>query len=58
MPVDRKLLEILVCPATHVPVKPLAKERLALLNNAVAGGDVSYLDGTRCSEALGRGTDN
>ena len=52
MPVDPRLLEILVCPATRVPVKALAKERLKKLNNAIAAGAVSYADGTKCNETL------
>jgi len=46
MSVDKKLLEILVCPVTKVPVKPLSKDRLAILNRHVEEGEVHYVDGS------------
>ena len=53
MTVDRRLLEILVCPITRVPVKALSKERLSALNRQVAQGAVKHLDGTTVEGALG-----
>jgi len=50
--VDKKLLEILVCPATKVPVKPLGKDRLAILNRCIEAGEVRYADGTTVPAAL------
>ena len=38
MSVDPKLLEILVCPVTKVSVRMLGKQKLAVLNRAIAGG--------------------
>ena len=52
MSVDRNLLEILVCPVTKTPVKALAKDRLAILNQAVEGGAVSYVDGSKVDTPL------
>ncbi len=52
MAVDRKLLEILCCPVTKVPVEPLARERLERLNQAVKQGKVCYVDGRRVEEPL------
>ena len=52
MSVDKRLLEILVCPVTKVPVKPLAKDQLAVLNREVEGGNVSHADGRPVSESL------
>ena len=46
MSVDPKLLEILVCPITKVSVKVLGKQKLAVLNRAVAEGGVKHMDGT------------
>ncbi len=52
MAVDRKLLEILCCPVTKVPVEPLARERLDRLNEAVKQGKVRYVDGRPVEEPL------
>jgi len=46
MAVDRKLLEILVCPATKVPVKVLSKPKLKQLNAQIDSGHVRYVDGS------------
>ncbi|MDN3516024.1 Trm112 family protein [Aquisalimonas lutea] len=46
MAVDRKLLEILCCPVTKVPVEPLPRERLDALNALVEQGQALYQDGT------------
>ena len=56
MAVDRKLLEILCCPVTKVPVKLLDKARVKRLNEEIDGGEVRYVDGSpvreRIAEAL------
>lgn len=56
MAVDRKLLEILCCPVTKIPVEPLPRERLDALNALVEQGQAFYQDGTAVtgpvSEAL------
>lgn len=52
MGVDPKLLEILVCPITKVSVKMLGKEKLAVLNRAIAEGGVKYMDGTVIGDPL------
>ena len=49
---DKKLLEILVCPSTKVPVQLLGKDKLAILNNLIASADVRRADGTRVDVAL------
>ena len=46
MPVDRKLLEILCCPATHVPVERLPSARLQAVNEAIRAGSVKFADGS------------
>ena len=49
---DKKLLEILVCPTTKVPVRLLSKDKLAILNNVIVSADVRRGDGTRVDAAL------
>ena len=52
MAVDRKLLDILCCPVTKVPVTPLSKDNLAKLNDAVSHGTVQYVDGRKVDAPL------
>ena len=52
MSVDPKLLEILVCPITKVSVKMLGKQKLAVLNRAIAEGGVKHLDGAAVEDRL------
>lgn len=49
---DNKLLEILVCPSTKVPVKLLSKDKLSTLNRNIADADIRKADGTRVDSAL------
>ena len=49
---DKKLLEILVCPSTKVPVRLLSRDKLAILNNVIASTDVRRADGTRLAGEL------
>lgn len=37
---DKRLLDIICCPATHLPLELLAAERLSRLNAAIAGGTI------------------
>ena len=37
---DKRLLDILCCPATKVPVTPLSKLQLAAVNDAIESGNV------------------
>ena len=53
MSIDRKLLEILVCPITKVSVQVLGKRKLAALNREIAKGDVRHLGGEVVETALG-----
>lgn len=52
MTIDGRLIDILVCPATKTPVKPLPKDRLAILNQAITSGTISRRDGTRVEGPL------
>lgn len=55
MSVDRKLLEILVCPVTKVPVKLLPKQRLKRLNEQIEQQQVRYVDGRLVETPLEEG---
>lgn len=56
MPVDGNLLEILCCPVSKTPLRPLEKSRLEKLNRAIEAGEVQYVRGepveSPLSEAL------
>ena len=52
MSLDPKLLEILVCPVTKVPVRVLGKQKLAALNRAIGEGGVRHLGGTTVETPL------
>jgi uncharacterized protein YbaR (Trm112 family) len=55
MSVDPRLLEILCCPATKIPVRMLSGEKLRRLNTAVSAGSVKTLDGNLVAELLAEG---
>ena len=50
------LLDILCCPVSHEPLRPLGKNRLKSLNRRVADGEVVHIDGSpvegRIADAL------
>lgn len=49
---DRKLLDILACPATRQPLAPLESRGLDALNAAILAGDVRRIDGTPQADPL------
>ena len=49
---DKKLLDILVCPATRQPLALLEKPALETLNRAVASGTVKRRDDSPQAEPL------
>lgn len=49
---DRKLLDILACPATRQPLAMLDSRGLAALNDAIAAGGVQRIDGTPQRDAV------
>lgn len=49
---DRKLLDILVCPASRQPLAMLDAAGMDALNHAIAAGNVRRADGTAQSEPL------
>lgn len=40
MGMDKRLLEILVCPVSHAPLREVTRTELAALNAAIARGEV------------------
>jgi len=52
MTIDRKLLEILVCPVTKQRVALLSATRLESLNNKIAAGGVKDQAGDQLTETL------
>jgi len=52
MPVDGKLLEILCCPVSKVPLKFLSDKKLDILNAAIANGDALYISGEKVEKTL------
>jgi len=49
---DRKLLDILVCPATRQPLSRLDKRGLETVNRAIATGAITRVDGTVQADAI------
>lgn len=49
---DRKLLDLLVCPATRQPLMLLDERGLQALNGAIAGGAIVRDDSTAQAEPL------
>lgn len=49
---DRKLLDILVCPASRQPLAMLDKPGLEALNRAISAGGIKRLDDTPQAEPL------
>ena len=46
MAVDRKLLEILCCPVTRLPMERLPPAKLRAVNDAIREGNVKFADGS------------
>ena len=52
---DRKLLDILCCPASKQPLALLNKAELRALNEAIAGGGLKRMDGSLQSAPVKEG---
>ena len=52
---DKRLLDILCCPATKVSVRPLARNELDAVNKAIAAGGVQTTAAADVSSALQAG---
>jgi uncharacterized protein YbaR (Trm112 family) len=53
MPVDGKLLEILCCPESKIPLIRLTAEKLEKLNAAIGSGDVKFVTGEPVEGSFG-----
>lgn len=49
---DKRLLDILCCPVSKTPVKPLSKPQLEALNAAITRGDVQTTAGAKVAAPL------
>ncbi|WP_199096619.1 Trm112 family protein [Dyella sp. ASV21] len=52
---DKRLLDILCCPVSKVPVRPLARPELEALNAAIGAGEVQNVAGNAVRDALAEG---
>lgn len=52
MPIDGKLLEILCCPVSKIPLSHLDSRRLKKLNEAIDAGEAQFVDGEPVKQAL------
>jgi uncharacterized protein YbaR (Trm112 family) len=53
--IDRRLLDVLCCPATRTPVRVLAANELDALNRAIAAGAVRTQSGVTLTAAVTAG---
>ena len=52
---DKRLLDILCCPVSKTPVRPLTSSELAVLNRAIDGGQLLSVSGTAVQGRLTEG---
>ncbi|WP_300615585.1 Trm112 family protein [Dokdonella sp.] len=52
---DKRLLDILCCPLTKAPLRPLGEAELASLNRAIAAGGVRNHGGGALAQAIPAG---
>lgn len=52
MSFDLRLLDIVCCPATHQPLKPMSESMLARLNARIDAGRLRYRDDSPVTEPL------
>lgn len=52
---DKRLLDILCCPVSKTPVRPLGERALQALNDAIRAGGVVNVGGAPVKETLGEG---
>ncbi len=55
MPISEQLLEILRCPATKAPLRPLTGEEISALNARIESEAVTYQDGSAVDSPLEEG---
>ncbi|MEO8998103.1 MAG: Trm112 family protein [Rhodanobacter sp.] len=49
---DKRLLDILCCPVSKTPVRPLSKQELDALNDAITAGKVDSVAGVAVRERI------
>lgn len=52
---DKRLLDILCCPVSKVPVRPLQRQELDALNKAIGASQVQTVAGAAVSAAVTEG---
>lgn len=52
---DKRLLDLLVCPVSKAPLRVLSSGELAAVNRAIAAGDVITVTGTAVATPLTAG---
>lgn len=52
MTLPESLLDILCCPVSHEPLRPLSKARLNKLNQRIAAGELLYVDSSPVEQTL------
>lgn len=55
MALDRKLLDLLCCPISKMPLRPLKREELRRINEEIAQGHLRYLDNSAVEAELEEG---
>lgn len=55
MPISEQLLEILRCPATKAPLRPLNEDEIAAWNARISEEEVKYQDGNAVDKPLEEG---
>jgi uncharacterized protein YbaR (Trm112 family) len=55
MPINEQLLEILRCPATKAPLRPLTSDEVTALNARIENEEVTYQDGSAVDKPLEEG---
>ena len=55
MPINEQLLEILRCPATKAPLRPLSDDEINALNTRIENEEVKYQDGNVVDKPLEEG---
>ena len=52
---DKRLLDLLVCPVSKAPLRPLSAGELAALNRAIRAGEVATVAGAAVAAPLAAG---
>jgi len=52
MPIPESLLDILVCPVSHEPLRPLEKTRVNKLNERIEAGELLFVDSSRVEKPI------